>query len=218
MSEPLALKALKLPALIFKILATFYIRISLIPTNILYSVSRPLFFTNAPEPKYIRSSQLVHRLLRSLFAILITIAFWIPSCFPIVVLRLWLNGIKNSPIAIFVFSKIFRVSEEGKLGKYLNLGSANISLGSRLFIYGVVLMIISFIVERKLKRYGKAKILGMPENYRLAFVFIFAVHAVLDLITLALYIPSLPFRHLLKNENYEARKPYLAHYLIKPNA
>ena len=48
-------------------------------------------------------------------------------------------------------------------------------------------------------------------------VFVYAIHAILDLLTLVLYIPTIPFRSFLQDEDYTKRQEFIGHWLIGSN-
>lgn len=216
MSEPLALKALKLPSMLGNLFARIYIRVVFAPSIILFKLSHKMLFRYEREPKEFKMNMLGHRLLRGLMSMLITITFFAAASIPLFIMNMWVYGIKSSPLVKFVIMKVMRLKTEENLGDIVNTDKANLSLGSKILIYGACLLVIGFMIDRMVRKFGFGISLGQ-RKFRMVLIFIFAGHAILDIITLILYFLTFPMKSMLKNEIYDNRKQYLMHYQIMPN-
>jgi hypothetical protein len=154
MSEPLALRALRLPGFIFKVIAKIYMFVQLTPSLALFKLTEGVIFMEKQEPKIFRLSQLPWRLARSVFSILIAILYIVPVTTPVWLLYVWTKGFKNVPVARFVLKKVLRLPEDGRLGKYFWMEGASLNLASKLLVYFVCIMIVAVTVQKHQKKFG----------------------------------------------------------------
>lgn len=220
MSEPIALKVLKLPSWIIKKVAYVYKTVVFLPTNCLYYLGKGIVSSEQADLDSVvfQTKQTPRRLVRGLFSVLLSFVFLLTTLMPLWLCYVWMQGIKHSQIILNTLKKtlgeklLAQAIEKG----LVNIEKANLSTISKILIYGVCLMSIFLSSKGQMKKYGAVNFQNKRMN-RMVLVFLYALHGVFDMVTLVCYLVTLPFSRIYPPENFQERAPVLGHFQILSN-